>query len=398
MLVAVVMAVSGEWGHRTLTARAIGGTPSLAVEFEGVPAAATPVPRQEPDSSRAALARTSPALSRTGLEPMTARSHLPLALALLAAPGAAFAQATANPVTSADDAFGFTIGEESVGIYDASSVRGFDLEAAGNYRVNGSYFVKSSGVSRFFLDRPTVRIGLNTLNVNLPGPSGVVDFKLRDPAAGEPSLPTTGLDENEQPYMDLLLHGRSADGRLSGALGLGLVFDKKDAQGGEDGRSWLLGGTARATLGPVTAQVFGGEFDYERAATFRFTLDDPDVRPRLKRGRFLGQDWARSRGQRRIAGLLLDAPLGGGWSAGATGVFSQEDPTRAHSQLFLDVDGTLGARSLVVASPQQRATAWSGEGRLSWAGETGAASHRVTVVARGRGAGPPVRGGPGRGP
>ncbi len=315
---------------------------------------------------------------------MTERSHLLFALAFLATPGAAFAQATANPVTSADDAFGFTIGEESVGIYDASSVRGFDLEAAGNYRVNGSYFVKSSGVSSFFLDRTTVRIGLNTLNVDLPGPSGVVDFKLRDPAASEPSLLTAGLDEYEQPYMDLLLKGRSRDGRLSGALGLGLVFDKKDAQGGEDGRSWLLGGTARATLGPVTAQVFGGEFDYERAATFRFTLDDPNVRPRLKRGRFLGQDWARPRGQRRIAGLLADAPLGGGWSAGATGVFSQEDPTRAYSQLFLDVDGTLGARSLVVVSPQQRATAWSGEGRLSWTGETGAAAHRVTFVARGR--------------
>jgi iron complex outermembrane receptor protein len=157
---------------------------------------------------------------------MTVRSHLPFALALLTAPGAAFAQATANPVTSADDAFGFTIGEESVGIYDASSVRGFDLEAAGNYRVNGSYFVKSSGVSSFFLDRTTVRIGLNTLNVDLPGPSGVVDFKLRDPVAGEPSLLTSGLDEYEQPYMDLLLKGRSADGRLSGALGLGLV-DRK---------------------------------------------------------------------------------------------------------------------------------------------------------------------------
>lgn len=315
---------------------------------------------------------------------MTALFRLPLALALLCAPAAAFAQATANPVTSADDAFGFTVGDESVGIYDASSVRGFDLEAAGNYRVNGSYFVKSSGVSSFFLDATTVRIGLNTLNVDLPGPSAVVDFRLRDPAAGEPSLLTTGLDEYEQPYMDLLLKGRSADGRFSGALGLGLVFDKKDAQGGDDGRSWLLGGTARATLGPVTARVFGGEYDYERAGTFRFTAADPTVLPRLKRGRFLGQDWAMARGQRRIAGLLLDAPLTGGWSAGVTGVFSQEDPTRAYSQLFLEVDQALSARSLVVASPQQRATAWSGEGRLTWSGETGAANHRLTLVARGR--------------
>jgi iron complex outermembrane receptor protein len=316
---------------------------------------------------------------------MTAFRRLPLALLLLATSAtSALAQATANPVTNADDAFGFTIGDESVGIYDASSVRGFDLEAAGNYRVNGGYFVKSSGVSSFFVDTTTVRIGLNTLNVDLPGPSGVVDFKLRDPAAGEPSYVTTGLDEYEQPYMDLLLKHRSEDGRFSGALGLGLVFDKKDAQGGEDGQSWLLGGTARATLGPVTARVFGGDYDYERAGTFRFTLDDPNERPRLKRGRYLGQDWARSKGQRRIAGLLLDAPLGASWTVGATGVFSQEDPTRAVSQLFLGLDEALQARSLIIASPQQRATAWSGEARLSWTGETGAARHRVTFLARGR--------------
>jgi len=316
---------------------------------------------------------------------MTVPLRLPLALALLAASGtAALAQATANPVTNADDAFGFTIGDESVGIYDASSVRGFDLEAAGNYRVNGGYFVKSSGVSTFFVDTTTVRIGLNTLNVDLPGPSGVVDFKLRDPAAGEPSLLTTGLDEYEQPYLDLLLKRRSADARFSGALGLGLVFDKRDAQGGEDGHSWLLGGTGRASLGPVTVRAFGGEYDYVRPGTFRFTLDDPAARPRLKRGRFLGQDWAMERGQRRIAGLLAETPLGGHWTLGAMGVFSQEDPSRAFSQLFLGVDQGLEARSLIIASPQQRATAWSGEARLAWAGETGAASHRVTFLARGR--------------
>lgn len=42
------------------------------------------------------------------------------------------------------------------------------------------------------------------------------------------------------------------------------------------------------------------------------------------------------------------------------------------------------ARSLLIAAPQQRATAWSGETRLGWSGETGAASHRLTFLARGR--------------
>ena len=55
------------------------------------------------------------------------------------------AQATANALAVAEDAFGATQGAESIGIYDETAVRGFSLEAAGNYRINGRYFVKNSG-------------------------------------------------------------------------------------------------------------------------------------------------------------------------------------------------------------------------------------------------------------
>lgn len=83
----------------------------------------------------------------------------------------AAAQATANAVAVAEDAFGSTEGDESVGIYDQTSVRGFSLEAAGNYRINGRYFVKNAGVSNFFLEKSIVRIGYNALALDHPGPS-----------------------------------------------------------------------------------------------------------------------------------------------------------------------------------------------------------------------------------
>ncbi|WP_269715988.1 TonB-dependent receptor [Caulobacter sp. NIBR2454] len=303
----------------------------------------------------------------------------------LLAPVTALAQASANPVTAADDAFGFANGDEAVGIYDATSVRGFDLEAAGNYRVNGAYFVKSSGVSNFFVDTTTVRIGLNTLSLDYPGPSGVVDFRLRDPARGEPSLLTGGLDEFVQPYLDMNLRHRSADNRFSASLGLGLVFDKNDNQGGSDGKSWLLGGTTRLSVGPATLRVFGGEYDYERNSRLRFTFADPQARPRLERGDFLGQDWAIERGQRRIAGVLVDTPLSDAWSLGVNGVFSQEDPGRSYSQLLLGVDDDgVAARSLIVASRDRRFTAWSGEARATWTRQTQTLAHRVTFTARSR--------------
>ncbi|MBA3678174.1 MAG: TonB-dependent receptor [Sphingosinicella sp.] len=294
------------------------------------------------------------------------------------------AQASSNAVTGAEDAFGFTSGEESIGIYDQSSVRGFNLEAAGNYRVNGTYFVKNSGVSSTFLESTAVKIGYATLAASLPGPSGVVDFKLRDPAHGEPSLVTLGLGEFNETYMDILYKHRASDNRLSLALGANFVFDKSDLQGG-GGSSWLVGGTSRISIGSQSVlRVFGGEYDYRRDSQFRIVNVGDELPHRIERRRFLGQEWARERGQRRIAGALFDSTPAGRWSVGGTLVFSQEDPTRAYRQLFV-VDGDSEmATSRIVAAPQQRQTSWSGEIRGRWSAETASLRHSVELSLRGR--------------
>ena len=44
-----------------------------------------------------------------------------------------------NPINSADNAFGLTLGLESVGIYSPGSVRGFSPITAGNVRIDGMY-------------------------------------------------------------------------------------------------------------------------------------------------------------------------------------------------------------------------------------------------------------------
>lgn len=298
--------------------------------------------------------------------------------------GPAWSQATSNATVVADDAFGYTVGDDTVGIYDQSSVRGFDLESAGNYRIDGNYFVKSSGVSNFFVASTAVRIGYNTFQLNLPGPSGVVDYRLRDPARGDPSLLTVGFDEYVQPYLDFNYKHRSADECFSTSLGVGLVLKSRDAQGGEGG-SWLVAGTARASIGEAgKVRLFFGEYDYRRQGQFRIGLAGEPPLPRIARGRYLGQDWARELGQRRIAGVLADSAFGAGWSIGGIAVFSQEDPTRSFSQFFTDLSADGTVRSTLIASPQQRATAWSGEARVSWEGRSGTISHKVTALARGR--------------
>ena len=56
----------------------------------------------------------------------------------LAVPGPAFGQrADENAVTAAQDAFGTSIGFQSVGLYSANDARGFSPQQAGNLRIEG---------------------------------------------------------------------------------------------------------------------------------------------------------------------------------------------------------------------------------------------------------------------
>lgn len=303
---------------------------------------------------------------------------------ILAGSSCVYGQATDNAVTEAEDAFGFTNGEESVGIYNASSVRGFSLESAGNYRVNGRYFVKSSGVSSMFLEETTVRIGYNTLGTDLPGPSGVVDYRLRDPERGEPGLLTAGLGVYGTPYLEALFKHRDTNNKFSVAGGLSIRGDGGTAQGGRE-QSWLVAGTARYNFSPQSKlQLFGGEYDYEYHGDFVVRTDGTFLPERIERQKLITQKAAKNKGQRRIAGALFDQQLSRSWDMKAIAVFSQDDPNTAFTQVMSLDDPSAPAQSRLIVSPAQRFTAWSGEIKLGYSRNSGNLHQKVTLLARGR--------------
>ena len=305
-----------------------------------------------------------------------------LVLAILLFPTPALAQADANPVKSAGDAFGHKRGDEAIGLYDERSVRGFNLEAAGNYRLNGTYFVKNSGVSNFFIDSSTVRIGYNNLETILPGPSGVVDYRLRDPAHGEKNLSTISYESYGQPVWELNLRHGAESGASSYSIGISRNFDVRNAQGGKEGEDLLVGGIARLSNSASNAQFFAGEYQYRRRGEFRVVPSATALPPRIERGRYLGQRWAFDEGQRRIAGLLVDTRLSDRVGIGATAAFGQEDPTRAIAQFFR-IDDESGRASVdMLAVPQQRSTSWSFEGRSHVELPSRAATHRFDLTLR----------------
>jgi iron complex outermembrane receptor protein len=104
------------------------------------------------------------------------------ALAFGAAPGLAQDRADDNAVTQAEDAFGFSVGRESIGIYNGGQTRGFSPFAAGNVRIEGLYYDPISGLQGLLVDSSSIKVGLSAQGYPFVAPSGVVDQRLRRPA------------------------------------------------------------------------------------------------------------------------------------------------------------------------------------------------------------------------
>src|SRR5689334_14969813 len=99
------------------------------------------------------------------------------------APEAASAQdrTSDNAITQAEDAFGFSVGRESIGIYGPGQARGFSPAAAGNVRIDGLYFDPAFGLQNLLVDSVSIKVGLSAQGYPFVAPSGVVDQRLRRP-------------------------------------------------------------------------------------------------------------------------------------------------------------------------------------------------------------------------
>src|SRR5687767_3465370 len=111
---------------------------------------------------------------------------LSLAAIVIAAPVAA--QRTGeNAVTSADDAFGTSVGNETIGLYGIGEVRGFSPGAAGNIRIDGLYMGSIVIGNPRIQAGSNVRVGLTAQGYPFPAPTGIVELSLR-PAGTQPAL------------------------------------------------------------------------------------------------------------------------------------------------------------------------------------------------------------------
>lgn len=222
---------------------------------------------------------------------------LTFALATLNAPAAWAQRAEENALTSAEDAFGTTVGGESIGLYSATSARGFSPVRAGNVRIEGLYFDSRGGgggqvrISSRVIGQASVRVGLSAQSYPFLAPTGIADYSLRIPGNDYTlsSLVKITLPESEAIEIDGQIP--IAD-NLSVGIGIG----------GEHGRSdwaqtfYALDGAAIARW-DVTDSVqvipfWSRRITYENEwGPFIFAAG-PNLPAKYDRSQFLSQPWA----------------------------------------------------------------------------------------------------------
>ena len=88
-------------------------------------------------------------------------------------------RADENAVKAADDAFGTSVGNEKIGLYSASDVRGFSPVNAGNIRIEGLSVTEHGGFTNRIVSGSTIRVGLTAQGYPFPAPTGIADYSLR---------------------------------------------------------------------------------------------------------------------------------------------------------------------------------------------------------------------------
>jgi iron complex outermembrane receptor protein len=299
--------------------------------------------------------------------------------------------ASDNPINSADDAFGLTLGLESVGIYNPGLVRGFSPISAGNVRIDSMYFDLQGAPSERVVEGSTIHVGVSEIGYPFPAPTGIADYNLRN-VGGD--TPTATMIANVGPYD---AWGISIDGSVP-LIGKELVLPigvstQVSTQSSGDG-GFYPGLTSRVTSVGATPQWtpnskvtvralidWQGTTDAKTLPEF-FTAGD-FLPPTISKG-YVAQNWARGRNVTMNLGGLVTAQLADDWLLRA-GVFrSSNDNPASFADLYTNVQLNGQSEHVLVGFSDQNTSSTSGEVRLTGTFTAGDWRQQAIFMARGR--------------
>ena len=318
-----------------------------------------------------------------------------LALCLLApvftfAASSSYAQRAAdNAVSSAQDAFGTSVGDESIGLYDTRNARGFNPMSAGNVRIEGMYFDRpSSGPGEVVVDRlmqgSTVRVGIGAQSYPFPAPTGIVDVRLRLPGDELLISPFISYGPYNQASVEVDSQIPLVAGRL--AMSLGGRWEHVEEDNGTDAEDWSAAAILRwRPTDSVEVIPFWGRAvraDWE-ASPWIFTQGS-SLPPKIPRRVNYAQDWALYKQTDTNFGVITRIAPSDKWTVRAAIFRAHYDRPISHLTFYANTqpDGTADISYL--SSPPQIYSSYSGELRVSRIFNEGPRRHTVHLTGRGR--------------
>ncbi|HEY0627190.1 MAG TPA: TonB-dependent receptor, partial [Allosphingosinicella sp.] len=152
-------------------------------------------------------------------------------------------RANENAVTSANDAFGNSVGSERIGLYNVSDVRGFNPIQAGNIRIEGLSVTEHGGFTGRIITGSTIRVGLTAQSYPFPAPTGIADYSLRTAGDDLVVSPVVYFGPVRSTAIDVDAQIPIIKGKLSLATGFTARFD--EAFIGDTAKIGAIGGVLR---------------------------------------------------------------------------------------------------------------------------------------------------------
>ena len=297
----------------------------------------------------------------------------------------AMAQRTGdNATTAAEDAFGRSVGDQTIGIYNANDVRGFSPVVAGNVRIEGLYFDQQADLTSRVSDGSTIRVGLSAQSYPFPAPTGIADFTLRKP--GRETLASVGLTQGpwdgKTAELDVQL---PLDGERLGLAGGAGYYYGGTPYGGTP-QTLSLGVTARWAPAPGIEVVpfWSRVRDRDDEAQPLIFTDGTTLPKRIRRSHFFGQDWADQDATATNFGVVARAaPAGFDLRFGVFRSIYDTGQSAADLLFGAGRDGFVADR-LIVIERDDRSASTSGELRAARGFDEGPRHHALFASLRAR--------------
>ncbi|HWI85588.1 MAG TPA: TonB-dependent receptor [Sphingomonas sp.] len=284
---------------------------------------------------------------------------------------------------AAVDAFGERVGIDQVGLYSEYQTRGFDLNAtSGAFRLDGFYFNPAAFPSESLIEGSSVNVGIAATALDLPSPTGVVTYRLREPGETNSLQLTGGIRDEDTLYGEVRGTLVSDDGHL-GLVGQTSIAPNEGRTTGEEGLTVTAGlvGRWRPTTRTNVRLFASYGFDHHDGG-ISVLAAGAGITPALKPHFKYSPSWARSRSDGGNFGLLAEHRWGR-WSAGLSLIRSTSNTDR-NDVAVLEIDREGNAASTLYYTPPVTARSDSAEAKLSRDFALFGAQHRIGLAVRQR--------------